>query len=713
MKKILTLLLCAAMLLSTGCTKEETDMNKTLAEETTVKETVLEEEALAVDGTVLESLNGGIAIEKVSGNLYKTVETANPLSSDIYCADPTGVEYNGRLYVFGTNDNQQFEVKGKGNGGGYEYIKSLVIFSTDDMANWVYHGDINVGEIAPWIYNSWAPSVISRIEDDGLTHFYLYFSNSGAGVGVITATDPLGPWSDPLGGPLVYQDMPGLENCPAPFDPGAVIDENGVGWLAFGGGAPNGDGVMHTSIPKIAKLGDDLLSFDSEFVSIDAPYFCEASELNYIDGVYYYTYCNDWQNHSVGWREDYGDIPEPPTCSMSYMTTTTPLVSESWEYRGAYFYNAGENAKGSSGMKWSNNHTHFLEYEGTNYILHHTQLLEELNGSEDGFRSLMVDYLPINPDGSIPIAAATLMGVSQIKPLNPYTENCGSVMFTSADIGFDDEIDPASKSLADGAFICVKNCDFGYGAAEFRASVKGRGRIEVRFDDVNSETAAFIEFDNKDFAWVRSSGFENFDGRLHDVYLVFSDSNIELDAWKFTEGEEKLRSEEKIEVPGGEDDINISDLHGDKTDTASMQLAFEWTAPEKNTVNAAWLGSESFLDAEQNQKLLEALNAEGAYVELEGFNSCTANHGAVVQFCFNGGDSYSFYNLGPLSGEFKGGVSVAEVLEAEGQKPPINSMLFQFFIWEHEQMHTTDGALDPDFSENDKYYLNSLRVYIP
>ncbi|MFR4022980.1 MAG: hypothetical protein ACLTZI_08165 [[Eubacterium] siraeum] len=41
---------------------------------------------------------------------------------------------------------------------------------------------------------------------------------------------------------------------------------------------------MHSKIPKIAKLGKDMLSFDSEFVSIDAPYFFEASELNYIDG---------------------------------------------------------------------------------------------------------------------------------------------------------------------------------------------------------------------------------------------------------------------------------------------------------------------------------------------------------------------------------------------------------------------------------------------
>ena len=102
-------------------------------------------------------------------------------------------------------------------------------------------------------------SVTSRVEADGKTHFYLYFSNSGCGVGVLTAEHPLGPWSDPLGKPLIYQNMPGLENCPAPFDPGVCIDENGTGWLTFGGGNAADGGVVHTNVPKVARLGADML----------------------------------------------------------------------------------------------------------------------------------------------------------------------------------------------------------------------------------------------------------------------------------------------------------------------------------------------------------------------------------------------------------------------------------------------------------------------
>ena len=54
------------------------------------------------------------------------------------------MEYEGRLYVYGTNDHQQYTTVGKSGKNTYEHIKSLVCFSTEDMVNWTYHGEINV-----------------------------------------------------------------------------------------------------------------------------------------------------------------------------------------------------------------------------------------------------------------------------------------------------------------------------------------------------------------------------------------------------------------------------------------------------------------------------------------------------------------------------------------------------------------------------------------
>ena len=47
---------------------------------------------------------------------------ANPLLDFIFVADPTSVEYNGRLYVYGTNDTQQLDSVGQYGKHTYQYI---------------------------------------------------------------------------------------------------------------------------------------------------------------------------------------------------------------------------------------------------------------------------------------------------------------------------------------------------------------------------------------------------------------------------------------------------------------------------------------------------------------------------------------------------------------------------------------------------------------
>ena len=51
--------------------------------------------------------NGEITV-KTSKNNWKKTTTANPISANVFCADPTAVEYEGRLYVYGTNDHEQY-----------------------------------------------------------------------------------------------------------------------------------------------------------------------------------------------------------------------------------------------------------------------------------------------------------------------------------------------------------------------------------------------------------------------------------------------------------------------------------------------------------------------------------------------------------------------------------------------------------------------------
>lgn len=474
--------------------------------------------------TAVKTIEGS-PIGDVSVESYKDEGFNNPISSQYFCADPTSVEYNGRLYVYATNDHEQFEEAGSERDNTYEYIKSFVVFSTDDMVNWIYHGEINVGEIAPWITNSWAPSIVSRVEDDGLTHFYLYFSNNGLGVGVLTSTDPLGPWNDPLGEPFITADTEGLTGCPNPFDPGVIIDDNGDGWLAFGGGkSPEKSDAMPGS-SKIVKLGEDMLSFGSIFYDIPAPYFFEASELNYINGQFVYTYCTDWSDHSVEWDYD----AEPATmCSMVYMTTKM-VRTGNWEMGGEYFTNPGR----------TNNHTHLHKFKDNYYIFYQTMMLKDGMGIKGAYRSLGVDMVNVDEENlTIECLKYTEEGVSSICNVDPYAENLAAELNNTANITYNNEnvVEPIIISGGEGSWFSVRSVDFAESKTlAFLGNVKGSGRIEVRLDSLNGETVTSIDFDTpNEFKTVYSEAVTQLNG-VHDLYFVFSAENIQFNTWQFTD----------------------------------------------------------------------------------------------------------------------------------------------------------------------------------
>ena len=405
----------------------------------------------------VKTLETGITIpaDQISSGNYKDTRFNNPISSDFFCADPTAVEYNGRLYVYGTNDHQQFEAAGPDVDNTYEKIKSLLVFSTADMVNWTYHGEINVGEIAPWIMASWAPSIVSREEADGKTHFYLYFSNSGVGTGVITSTDPVTGWTDPLGHCLVTGDTPGLSDCPNPFDPGAVIDDNGVGWLSFGAGKASGGTDYMPGSVRIVRLGEDMISFDSEFKQIPAPYSFEASELNYINGTYVYTYCSDWNDHSEQW--DF-DCPAPGGCGMVYMTTKTPLDPTSWKMKGECFRQPGE-----VGFDYSNNHTHMHKFKGKWYMFYHTLMLKHGMGITGGYRSMGVDEIVVDEKNvKIEDKGGTKKGASQNGVFSPYEEHSSAELVGTAQIDYDmtDPYAPIVSAKQTGSWTAVRGVQF-------------------------------------------------------------------------------------------------------------------------------------------------------------------------------------------------------------------------------------------------------------
>jgi len=452
---------------------------------------------------------------------FKEDCNANPISDRWFCADPTAVEYEGRLYVYGTNDHQQYLETERNT---YEKIKSFQIFSTDDMINWRYEGIINTEEIAPWVIASWAPSICSRVEEDGLTHFYLYFSNSGFGVGVLTSTNPVGPWTSPLENSLLDQNTPGLEDVPAPFDPGVCIDDKGTGWLTFGGGTSGTEAMPGTM--RIVKLGKDMTSLASDFVKIKAPYSFEASELNFINGTYVYTFNSSWVERSE-WTLP---VPKASACSMCYMTTKKPLDSDSWVYREDYFANPG-----LFGMEYSNNHTHIHKFMGKWYLFYHALILQKEFGSEGGFRSLCVNELEID-EKSVRIRHCTgnREGVKEIKNHDGKGKTAFAEIFNSREISFRKNEATGHMNVVtekDGAWLQVKSVEFADPVSSLAMFVRGKGQVSVFSEGMDKGPCVTVPVDSEEFEEKTNKLSGKLSG-VKNIHFVFTGS-VEGDWWKF------------------------------------------------------------------------------------------------------------------------------------------------------------------------------------
>lgn len=524
------------------------------------------------------------------GNDYKS-SNGNPISASVFCADPTAIDYNGRLYVYGTNDHQQYIKNGKKNSNGYGNIKSLVVFSTDDMVNWTFHGTIDVGKVCTWAGNSWAPSAVWRTTANGTEEFFVYFANGGGSVGVMkSTTSPLGPFKSPNSQAMIRHGMAGVDPCNWVFDPGAVIDSTGQGWIAFGGGDPQSSGSkLWPGNSRIAKLSSSMTSISGSAKNMPAPYLFEASELNIIGGRFVYTYNTSWSD-----RNDWSKFEKrngqgaPSSCSMCYMVSDTPLDPDSWEYRGEYVPN-----EGNFGMGWGNNHTHLHKFQGKYYLFYHSELLlqdmkgkGEADNSAGGYRSIGVNIATVN-EKTQKINKMTLnkTGAAAIKNLNPYDLQEAETMANSGSISYEDFTNiskntsisslgnDASRNLQvkmkAGAWTQLRKVDFGtVGADSFMVRAKGTGTLEIRLTRTGKAVATIdcssttftdqkIKLDPSVFKGVKTS-----------MYLVCtSATNFYVDAWQFSEPQP-----DAIKVPYAapkEDDGVMFDLNGRRLNSHS------------------------------------------------------------------------------------------------------------------------------------------------
>ena len=106
---------------------------------------------------------------------WKKAGENNPLYTQRFGADPGVMEYNGRLYVFMTDDQIEYDENGKVKENSYSQIRTINCISSDDLVNWTDHGKIPVAGrsgIAKWAVNSWAPCAAHKTID-GQEKFFL------------------------------------------------------------------------------------------------------------------------------------------------------------------------------------------------------------------------------------------------------------------------------------------------------------------------------------------------------------------------------------------------------------------------------------------------------------------------------------------------------------------------------------------------------------
>ena len=450
---------------------------------------------------------------------YKKNGENNPLYTQRFGADPGFLVWNDRLYVYTTNDVIEYAADGSVKENGYGLVNKINCISSSDLVNWTDHGAIPVAGrngINSWAQNSWAPCAAHKVVD-GKDQFFLYSCNNGNGVTVVVADDPAGPFRDPLGHGLITRQTPNCANVTWLFDPAVFVDDDGTGYLYFGGGVPAGkDAAPGTG--RCVQLGDDMISIVGEPRTMDVPYLFEDSGMLKIGDTYYYSYCSNWNTQGNSYGMGNGAI--------QYMTSKHPLGP--FEYAGQAFVNQGT----FFGL-WGNNHHSMVEFGGVHYMLYHNRPVEKAMGITGNYRSPQMDVMKVKEDGSIQPVKGTMKGVQQLHDFDPYQQVPASTMYREAGMevkGYG----PSAVALAEsGDWMQLKNVAFDKGSKAFTicAGSENGGAVRVVVGGMDGKVlceVAVVAGEVQEYT-VETADAEG----VGDMYLLFA-GDVEAKWWQVT-----------------------------------------------------------------------------------------------------------------------------------------------------------------------------------
>jgi hypothetical protein len=423
----------------------------------------------------------------------------NPIIRDQFTADPAARVFNGMVYVYPSHDIPTPPQKpGRKD---WFCMGDYHVFSSSNLTEWTDHGVIISQHNVAWVdsasYSMWAPDCIGK---NG--NYYFYFPSSpkasygrGFSIGVAIAGNPAGPF---ISQPEPIKNLRGI-------DPNPFIDKDGQAYLYWAMGNI-----------YAARLKDNMLELASEPQVIaempkeglkEGPYLFERN------GIYYMTY-----PHVQNKIE-----------RLEYATGNNPMGP--FTYRGVIMDESPMNC-------WTNQQS-FIEFNGQWYLFYHQ---DALSPKFDKNRSICIDSLFFNADGSIRKVTPTLRGVGvtpavqqiEIDRYSRKSEKGTSVEFLDSANTFS-----GWKTIFRGkaAWIQYNSVDFGKKKLKLirvKAFSKSGGTLQIRMDKPDGFLLSEVKIpQGKEWMMVNSrlSGYKK---GIHNLVIMAGDANpVEIDWVRF------------------------------------------------------------------------------------------------------------------------------------------------------------------------------------
>ena len=454
-----------------------------------------------------------------------TLHAQNPIIHNQFCADPTARVFNGKVYLYPSHDINPPKPLPEGVREDWFCMEDYHVFSSENLTDWKDHGVIINQKDVPWgnpgAYSMWAPDCVER---NG--KYYFYFPDApkdghGFTIGVAIADKPEGPFTP------VKTNIQGVGG----IDPCVLLASDGNAYLFWGPG-------------RCAKLKDNMIEIEDD-TPVETIKFGERefqmSGVNCLkdlpsrqaEGPFAFEYNGNFYLTYPYVREN--------TEVLGYAMSKHPMGP--YEYKGLIMK---EHANGC----WTNHHS-IVNFKGQWYLFYHQN---DYSPNDDKRRSVRIEKLYFNPDGTIKEVTPTLRGVGIVDALSKIEVDRYSSASSDVKIEFLDEEDKfqgwSARLEKKGSYLTFNDVDFskfenGYVTANVKADKNtsfiirdknAKGKIIAQFKVVCITEGQF----KRDYSgqWLTVTAPVNYlPKNITDLYISTEEGGLNIDNIQFKNSE--------------------------------------------------------------------------------------------------------------------------------------------------------------------------------